>query len=163
MEKQTLTERFKELRDGLYTREGSTIRESWFKFNTFIDFNETPLHPSQFIAWDMEQNCPMEKPEDYEQYLKTGTFGLVNGVGLKCINYQQALDRVLFEGFEYCKETRADMDFILNTVDDIIFWVDELKDKTIADLKGVELNKNGIKLAGYDTRRKDTREDNQTP
>ncbi len=36
------------------------------------DFEKKPLHESQFMAWDMDNNCPMEKPDKYDKYYAEG-------------------------------------------------------------------------------------------
>ena len=150
MKKQTLAERWKELVNTHNMRDEDIIED----YNDYIKFNETPLHPSQFIPWDMEQNCPMVEPK----IVKMECFD----EGVMCYEnqeegykYQQALDRVLFERFYI----NLDDYFACITYGSLLLaYLDEDKGyvfypeyKTIADLGEVELNKNGIKLAGYDT------------
>lgn len=37
------------------------------------EINSTDLHPRLFIAWDEENNCPMEEPEQYSDWVKDGS------------------------------------------------------------------------------------------
>ena len=43
--------------------EGVTFSNLTKRYDDYIDFLKQPPHPSMFVPWDKENNCPMEKPD----------------------------------------------------------------------------------------------------
>ena len=107
-----------------------------YNFDMYVKFLKQSPHPSMFVPWDDENNCPMEEPDITKGW--TVKEGYVN-------KYQQALKRVVYEGFKYWR-SEGTHHFKSNEI--TMYKEDELKTfrtphgrmiRTLADLKGLEL------------------------
>ena len=67
------------------------------EYNTFIQFIKLPLKPWMFIPWDMGKNCPLEEPDKDNMAFYTH-----KNISIQ-EEYQQAKERVLFDGFNGIK------------------------------------------------------------
>ena len=121
----------------------STVYELYSRYIEFID---QKLHPSQFIVWDMENNRPMEKPVPPEEpYLSDPECDVYAQWKFYEDKYQQAEEKVLFEGFNYEPYDKSYDDYLVIGNDDMCFdyiFEDgivefEFDAKTIADLVDV--------------------------
>ena len=115
-------------------------------YSIYIEFIDQPLHPSQFIPWDMENNCPMDKPPRYDDWL--GGKPIISAEGKHEYwkelykKYQQAEGKVLFEGFDefdgWYKHWLLKGEFFMNgkqvqTIADLVDLVD-IKDSVAEKL-----------------------------
>ena len=110
-------------------------------YDEYIDFIKQPLHPSQFIPWDMENNCPMEMPDMYNDWVEDE--GITDSVDhIECMKYKKAEEKVLFEGFDefdgWYKHWLLTGEFFMNgkpvqTIADLVELVD-IKDSVAKQL-----------------------------
>jgi len=81
-----------------------------------------------FIPCD-ENDVPMEKPKNYEAWLRKALNTLYDADLLKYEKYQQACDRVLFDGFE-CKEAEFCDELMYEVFKDNLYIVYDPDQKT---------------------------------
>jgi len=127
------------------------------EYDVFIKFIKQLLKPCMFIPWDDENNCPFEEPDKDNMAFYTH-----KNISIQ-EEYQQAKDRVLFDGFEYeyVKSSKYKTFHVFKFNKWTIYYDVEAKEfeytdmvqdytiKTIQDLcDKVQLTPNGIKQAG---------------
>ena len=112
------------------------------RYNSFIQFIKRPLKPWMFIPWDMGKNCPLEEPDKDNMAFYTH-----KNISIQ-EEYQQAKDRVLFDGFELVK-TYDNRYLIGNTKDNYYLTIYIGGHKSIQDLVDkVSLTETGQKQSG---------------
>ena len=121
------------------------------RFNKYKSFIKQKLHPSQFIPWDMENDCPMEKPVPPEEpYLSDPECDVYAQWKFYEDKFQQAEEMVLFEGLEVTWSEEEKVLYI--TADRNLLCVFEPENNyktsvTFGDLCGkIDLNERGVKL-----------------
>ncbi len=115
-----------------YVRESQNFRRGIDLLIEHSDLIETPLKLGQFIPCDKEGNV-LEKPQKYDLFKSVDRLFHIETIQI-CKQYQEALDSVIFEGFEI-EEMK---DYYIIQKDGINIWLSWNKSKTIEDL--VDLN-----------------------
>lgn len=118
----------------------------------YANFLKRPLELGMFIPCDLEENV-LEEPESWDMYLShDGNEKEIGGLKKEVIQYQQAKERVLFEGVtvNYDKVNNGEKAFIIYLKDIVIcsYYKDvNFRFKTIEDLTslGLTLTQTAIK------------------
>jgi len=110
----------------------------------FHNFLKKELKPWQFIPWDKKNNCPLEKPKNYDDWIN-GKIQMT--FGNKYNKYQQAESEVLFEN---CYAEKVNDYYIIKDEFGMTLWLSWNESKTISDLvgKGIYLTPEGKKQSG---------------
>lgn len=120
-------ERLKDEIIGSYNEKIIALATCVVRMENYANFLKKPLELWMFVPCDEEGNV-LEEPYNYINF--------INGVELNenlekyCEKYQQAKERVLFEGFEYQKQGGE----YLVKFDNKPVWVNWNNSKTIEDL-----------------------------
>ena len=104
--------------------------------------NQKPIL-GMFVACD-EDGCVMEEPQNFNKY-QSGFMPTLSPLWSECQQYQSALDRVIFEGFELMGKNETTTLVAMSGMTDPILWIGRDgnitsfgKDiKTISDLCGL--------------------------
>ena len=117
----------------------------------YANFLKKPLKLGYFIACD-ENDVPLEVPKHYDLWNKHGSFTQYGeSIVPECSKFNEAKQRVLFEGFEYDKEN----DWV--TYNEFArFFVSELQNGKVEDLfklikDEITLTETSKKEIGYET------------
>ena len=97
----------------------------------YANFIKRPLELGMFIACDKDGNV-LEMPQGFYDW-----HGLSPSEVLKCKQYQEALDRVLFEGLTY--EDESDNSYRLRDSKGVLLFITKDPSKTVEILCGLGL------------------------
>ena len=112
--------------------------KSYLKNIKYAEFLTQPLKLEMFVTTDDEGNV-LEMPRCYNGWkrLEGTSNSYFNDY---CIQYQQALKKVLFKGFEIVDDGDGQL-WLNDKENEFGIWVIELKDKTIQDLVHLNLER----------------------
>ncbi len=126
------------LQKHLSNKNGHEFMNYWHSVFSYAKFLKEPLKLGMFVPCD-ENDMPLEIPFNYGAYLVSLPKEDFNYNEIDCLQYQQAKDRVLFDGFELVEIQKYGFDLIMKAED----WSESLSvlfEETIEDLLTYSFN-----------------------
>lgn len=119
----------------LCNENGHQFMNYWHSVFSYAKFIKQPLKLGMFVPCD-ENDVPLDIPFNYDAYLMSMLKEDFNYNEIDCMQYKQAKDRVLFEGFVYEKNGYV---FNVNSPFECRFDEESLENGIIEDIVKYDL------------------------